>query len=477
MADDPFLQQVEEVIRKQSLLADGSTVLLAVSGGADSVCLLDVLVQLAPLHRWQLHVGHFNHRLRGEAAEADAVFVQGLASRWGLPCTVEAGDVADLARAHHLSLEDAARRLRYAFLTRTAQAVGAAAIALAHHQDDQAETVLLHLLRGSGLAGLAGMQYRNGLLVRPLLDFPRQALRDYCQRKGLAFREDATNLSVVPQRNWVRHVVIPMLQERYPQVGEALARAARVLGQDFAFLVHSARAWLAQHSRQCDEGLLLELAAWRELHPALQAWTLRCAVQQVAGTWHDLEQVHLAEVCALLQAAQPGMWRPLPGGLMVRLEQDGIWMGPADRVRPWQPVLLAVPGETSLPSLGQRIVAEVVEGNALPAQVPSHEAWLDLDQTGTVLRVRPRQPGDRFLPLGMATEKKLQDFFVDTHVPLRLRDRIPLVETADGCIVWVAGHRLDARFRVTAQTCRMLHLRLETSSSPETPPVLLPTQV
>ncbi len=493
---DPFTETVAQTVATHELLPAGSNIVVAVSGGADSIALLAALRQLAPRQQWRLHVGHVNHQLRGAESDADAEFVAQTAARAGLPCTVRSIDVRR-AQAVHASPENTARRLRYRLLSEIARAIDARFIALAHHQDDQAETVLLHLLRGSGLGGLAGMRYASPLLladqaatgctgesadsdgagarveseptltlVRPLLDVARADIRAYCQRRRLAFREDRSNETTTPQRNWLRHAVLPLLETRYPQAARTLARAALTIEEDYQYLTEQAENWLQRNARRCPDGMLLDHAAWRALPPALQSSVLRCAVAAIARHTQGLEHAHVVHARATLHEGRAGVASPLPGGLSCRAEHDGIWIGYAARQESFAPVALAIPGRTAITPLGCSIHAALIEldQDSFRKEIAANEeAWLDAAQVGGTLRVRTRLPGDRFVPLGMTGAKKLQDFLLDARIPARLRDRVPLVVTEENAIVWVAGHRINARYRITAHTRHAVHLRLESS--------------
>jgi len=257
-----LLDQVRRAIARHDLIDRGSTVVVGVSGGADSVGLLHALIALAPEYDLRLHVAHLDHQLRGAAARADADFVRELARRWNLPHTIESRDVRTFARDQHLSLEEAARQVRYTFLIEAALAQGSQTIAVAHHADDQAESVLMHFLRGSGLAGLRGMRPKTRLadfgfqtvdvkrrsadlqLIRPLLDVPRAAIEAYCAQHNLSFRIDATNADTTYFRNRLRHELLPLLATYNPAIKAILRRTAEVVQGDYELLeAHRNFAW------------------------------------------------------------------------------------------------------------------------------------------------------------------------------------------------------------------------------------------
>ena len=265
--------------------------------------------------------------------------------------------------------------------------------------------------------------------------------------------------------------MLPLLETRYPSVARTLARAARVLADDLAYLTAAAEDWLCRHAQERDGGVLLAHAEWRALPPALQTAVLRCAVAKVAGSTEGLEHAHVADVRERLCQGEIGAASSLPGGLLCRAEQDGIWLGFAPERSSFAPIVLCIPGRTEVEPLHVAIAAELVAPRAADfhAGAPGNDAWLDAARVDGLLSVRARRPGDRFMPLGMTGEKKLQDFLVDAREPARQRDRVPLVVTEDDKIIWVAGHRIDARYRVTDSTRQVLHLRLEALSQKDLP--------
>ncbi len=424
-------------IRQHHLIACGETVVVAVSGGADSLCLLHVLLALRPTLQGALHVAHLDHALR-PAAGADAAFVAAHAAALGVPCTVERRDVAALARERRLSLETAAREARYAFLRQVAAQIGTAAIATGHTRDDQAETVLLHLARGSGLHGLRGMQPRRGDVIRPLLDVERAATVAYCAALGLQPREDETNYTQGPTRNRLRHQVLPILDQLYPAASANIARAARLLAADHDLLERLARralddavtSWAAAR-------VAFSLDRWRASEPALRPHMLRLLLEHLRGSAAGFEEQHIAALLDALDAPQPPARLTLPHGLALTCQGGEAMLGePAAPLPPLATYRLPVPGVVA--TAAGTISAERVTAPAEWSSVPARVAYLAPAATGAILCVRAWRSGDRLQPLGLVGTRKLQDVFTDAKIPRAERQRIPVVEGPRG-IAWVGG--------------------------------------
>lgn len=475
-------EQVAQAIERGPLWAPGETVIVAVSGGADSLCLLHVLHALQPRHGGRLHVAHLDHRFRGAESAAEAARVSALAAEWGLPATVGAVDVPALMARERLSAEEAARRARYRFLAGVAAAAEATAIALGHTADDQAETVLMHILRGTGMAGLRGMRPRSPLapgmcaglalarplwLVRPLLALTRAETATYCAACGLTPAQDAWNQDRRFLRVRLRQEVLPLLETINPRVRAALLRLAELAAwQDEGLERLLDERWPALAT--VDGGTVcLDLAAWRGLPMALRLQALRRALGRVRGHQEDLTW-EAAVAAARLDGLGVGGEVALAEDVVARRAYGAIAVGRrADLLGTsvWPDLVtgcipLDVPGRTELPG-GYALLAEVLSPRQAECGAAGlREAYLDADACGPRLWLRARRPGDRFRPLGLAGWKKLQDFFVDEKVPRAERDRVPLIVSPRG-IVWVVGYRLDERFRVRPETRQVLHLAWE----------------
>lgn len=315
----PLLDTLRRTIAEHDLLGAGDRVLVAVSGGPDSLSLLHALHQARDEFGLDaLHVAHFDHRLRGVASAADAAFVAAFCAERNIPCHVGAADVAALARERKVSTQQAARAARYRFLEVAADTVGADKIATAHIQDDQVETVLLNILRGSGLGGLRGIPYRRGRFLRPLLDTSRTAVLAYCETHELAPRLDASNLTTDHYtRNRIRLELIPQLERHYnPALREALLRLSHIAALDADYLQTQAETILPSVTLITESGkLVLDANKLRELHPSMLRHVLRAAFRQLRGTWEGITHEHLEPLCAAIlgQRRLPfGLTTPVP---------------------------------------------------------------------------------------------------------------------------------------------------------------------
>ena len=493
-----------ETVGRHALLRDGRRVLVALSGGADSVALLLILRELERDGAVVVAgAAHLNHLLRGADADADEAFCAALAARLDVPFLAGRVDVAALARAGKRSLEDAARSARYAFLERAADTLGADAIAVAHTKDDQAETFLLRLLRGAGARGLAAIRPRVRLsavapaagrwVIRPLIDLERAALREYLAAGGQAFREDATNADVSIPRNRVRHELIPLLESRFsPAVVDVLAREAALARDDEDFLqgeaIKLADRIVLTGRTPGPADIHLDIAGLLRAPRALASRVVLGALQRQAGS-RPIHFDHVERVFALAAAGGGGAIS-LPGQDAVRSGAT-IWLrrrlahrsGEAAKVGP---VLrsaereggntfafsLSIPGEVALDPQKLTVTAERLPGTdgaqARPMKWAARGAEVGVAAAALrlPLAVRSRRPGDRLRPLGAPGARKLQDFFVDRKVPRGERDTVPLVVDASDRIVWVVGQTVAEDFRVTDPSRGVILLKVRHLGGP-----------
>jgi tRNA(Ile)-lysidine synthase len=419
-----------------------------------------------------LHVAHLNHLIRGEEAKADAQFVESLAQEWELPATIEERDVPAYTRENQMAIEEAARQVRYSFLAKVAHEVGAKTVAVGHSADDQVETILMHWLRGSGLAGLRGMRPIQGWpmpgedlrLVRPLLEVPRAEIEAYCEENGLKPRFDRSNLDTTYYRNRLRLELLPTLETYNPNIREVLRRAAVVITDDYDYLTSRGKTVWDRIVSQVDGTLVFDLEAWEKLHPSLKRQLLRRAIRQLRRELRNIDWVHIELAMTTLGEKPTGTEITLPQGLRLFKSYDTFAIGEA-RPLPDMPLIegemeLKVPGITPLGEW--EVVAEILEGEVARemalANRDARQAYLDSKKTGEHLMVRGRQSGDRFQPLGMAKEKSLREFMIDSKIPRHIRDRLPIIQGKH--ILWVTGYRIDERARVTKRTVKILRLEL-----------------
>ena len=435
---------------------------VAVSGGADSVALLDILHRLAE-ERLHLVVAHLNHCLRGNASDGDEEFVSGLAQRYGLPFASRRVDVAALARDARLSLEDAGRRARYDFFADTAQTHGATGIALAHHLDDQAETVLIRLLRGAGGSGLSAMASSSqGMLKRPLLKIPRAELEQYLKERGLNFRNDSSNADTAILRNSIRHELIPFLRKYNPRVSERLAATAEILASDEELLeqlTESAFARLARSDAEATAALSLDIEPLSKEPRGLRLRLYRRALLELRGDLNHIALTHLEAIDRLITSDRPNARLKLPGGCCVARSYGRVSFA-AQELSPEAAWQLVIEGEGSyrLPAGGTMLVQRVPR----PARLDPGSrrvAYLDPEQSPFPWLARSFAPGDRFTPLGMSGAQKVKELFINEKVPLKERRSIPIL-VSRGRIVWVAGLRTGAQARVTASTGVVLRVEI-----------------
>jgi len=453
------LSMVRRALVRRGMVRAGETVLVAVSGGVDSVVLLDCLHRLAPPLGFRLHVAHLDHGLRGEAGAADAAFVQELAGALGLPATVKHLPPGALA-ARGRSLQEAARAARYAFLAEAAEGAGATRIAVAHTADDVAETVLMNLLRGSGPAGLRGIPpVWDRRVIRPLLAVRRQQVEAFARARRLRFHPDPSNADPRFLRNRIRQRLLPFLEKEFnPRVVECVARAAALLEEDHAYLEGEAVS--------VPGGIPLEVTPLRALPAPVRRRVLLRALRAglPPGSRVRLEHVLAAE--ALLE---PGSGRGavrLPGALEARIQGERLVLGPPGtgrtEVSPL-PVTLPLAGEArwgtfrATATLGGGAAEGSTEGTGR-----ARSCWsvtLDADCLQLPLTLRGWQPGDAYRPAGAPGRRKLQDLFTDAKIPRGRRGRLPVLADAAG-VVWVAGFRPDGRAAPTAATTRPLTLQV-----------------
>ena len=442
-----LLEHIEQSIRERKLLRPGDKILVAVSGGLDSMVLLRVLCELTPRFNWKLWVAHFNHQLRGRASDADERFVTKVASQLGLPIQVGRGDVKALAKKKAVSIEMAARELRHRFLAQTARRVNCSVVAVAHHADDQVELFLLRLLRGAGSEGLAGMKWASispqdtrVRIIRPMLDITKEAIVQFAREKQIRYREDASNASVDFLRNRVRHELLPLLRRRFqPALNRAILRLMDIAGADAELANEFALTWLKSASAK------------------------RRFAEQPVGLQRRIIQLQLREQnigadFELIEALRksPGETVTVSRGVRVQCDAAGNvsrakLVSAGFRRARLKVQLFGRSGLLDFDGIQISWSKVVRHGSVFEKGVLNREIF-DAERVGTHIILRHWQAGDRFQPIGMATAVKLQDWFTNRKISRERRHKLIVATTGRGEIFWVEGERIAEQFKLTSET-------------------------
>jgi tRNA(Ile)-lysidine synthase len=447
------------------MLAEGGGVVLAVSGGVDSVVLLDLLAEEQHRRKIRLVVAHFNHRLRGAESDGDERFVVDLAHRYGCEAYVERADTGERARQEKRGIQETARSLRYAFFERLRVSLGFDVIATAHNADDNAETIILHLFRGTGLRGLGGIPSVREAVVRPLLFATRAEIETYAAERRLPFRVDSSNETDHYTRNVIRHHIIPRAQSSInPSLVDTLVRSSELFREVDTYLRRTADDVVGHAMQHREDGEAdLPLEELSGLPVLLQQYVLMQMFARVVGT--EADQSVIASLQGL-HGSGTGSWATLRDGWEAHRDRDRIvFRKRAEQPDFWLPVEWGTEYE-----VGRfRFRSELVEGSTLPDGKTGNVEFVDADRLGGErLILRTWKDGDWFVPLGLGGRKKVSDYLVDAHVPRYLKRHVPVLTTAAGDVVWLCGKRLDDRFKLTESTRRMGRLAFEPRESERT---------
>lgn len=463
--DDGFLSAVESAIRRYHMLDEGDAVLVGVSGGPDSIALLHSLVTLQPKWSLRLVIAHLNHELRGSTADQEAAFVGRLAAELGIPCEIGSRNIAQYAAEHRLSVQEAARIARYAFFDEMAVKYAASKIALGHHADDNAESILIHLLRGTGPLGLTGIPpVREGRIIRPLIGVTRADILAFLELLGVQYVRDRSNLDKEYLRNRIRHELLPTLKEHYnPNTVGALNRLASILRDEEDFWDQEARKTLQDLVlEQTPDLLCLTVGGLSELHPALLRRLIRHATLLLKGDIKRFGHVHVEAVAKLLAGPAPSGSLDLPQGVRVVRDRDEVCFlfGPPGKIASFE---YDIPGiqPTFIHELDTLLKLSVCRrSEALHVKdYPMNTALFDAEAVSFPLKVRNFQQGDRFKPIGMVGSQKVKTFFINHKVPRSQRLRCPIL-LSGGRIIWVGGYRIDDSAKVTQKTKKVLKAEL-----------------
>ena len=467
---DTLIKKVQETIGFYKMLKDGDTVLIGVSSGPDSVCLLHVLKELQDEYNLSLHIAHLNHGFRGAEADEDAMFVQCLGDSLGIPVIAEYADIPAYARTERKSKQEAAREVRYRFFSSVADKTGADRIALGHTADDQVETFLMRLLRGSGSHGLSGIPPVRERIIRPLIGVFREEINEYLAMHDIRYRIDSSNLTAVYLRNKIRLELIPYLAKEYnPNIMETIIRNLNILRDEDIFLDNYVTIIYQDMviKESADSMIQFDVKRLNTCEEPVKRRIIRQAVESVkveggvALAWQNIQ-----DALSLLRHDKKGEIH-FPSGIVAERSGEifSIYLKSAVASTPPYAYTVSVPGDTLVPEAGMKINTTILIPPFLKGELSDktetgrHTAYFDVSKFSEPLIIRNRRAGDFFCPRGMGRKrKKIKEYFIDLKIPKREREKIPVLTSPEG-IMWVAGYRSDERFRVTSATEKILEVK------------------
>ena len=462
------------------MIESGDRIVAGISGGADSVCLFFALLELQKEMDFAFYAVHINHGYRGEASDRDEQFVRDLCEKYGVPLQVFSVDLESTAKKRKQSLEEAGREIRRGLFEKEMQSRNACKIALAHHENDNAETFLWNLCRGCGLHGLGGIRPVNGVYIRPLLGMTRGEIEIFLQKRQQPYCTDATNLETDYTRNKLRHLVLPVLEE---QINRQTIRHMNTTMEELRELDDYVEMQVEAAYRVCvekesDEICLIRKELLSQYPELLQNKVIFRCLTETAATQKNLGRVHVEDVRALLEK-QPGRCLDLPARVRAVREYEGVRLKKIryekeqfvkDRYTEQNAVCLAIPGTTVLPEQNLKVTCRILEKNPLSegTDIPqkTYTKWFDYDIIKKCLHIRTRQSGDWITVDGAGHRQKLKSWFVNEKIPYKHREEIPLIAEGNQ-IVWILGYRMGSAYRISSETRRILRIDVEKMKSTE----------
>lgn len=454
-----------EFAGRQELIRSGDSIVVAVSGGVDSRVLLELFAILQDELRLTIRVAHFNHGLRGPESDGDEAFVAELATKGGWELYAQRADVTREAERAGRGIQETARILRYQFLEGIRGRAGARTIATGHHADDNAETILLHVIRGTGTQGLRGIPVSRdeGRIIRPLLFATRSEIETFARDRGLSWREDSSNAHDDYARNVLRHTVMPAISTSLnPGLAGTLARTGEFFGQVDELLSVLAGEVLDRATTGTPDGSRrLAVDALQAVHPAIRYTIVHRLVAETTGTPPGIR--HVQAILGLAEQ-ETGTCHELSGSFSVFRDREHLVIR---KTRRTEHLTINIGMNASIEGDGFRVTVSPAEGAVDFRTKPASVEYVDRDAVqATELRLRTWQPGDTFYPLGMTSPRKISDHLIDRHVPLFDKQRFPVLETPDGRVVCLCGQRIDNRFRVTPSTRHLLKIEYHRRPDP-----------
>jgi len=463
---DQFVKKVNKNLN--SLISSDDKILVGVSGGADSISLMYVLVAFSKIKKFSLAVAHINHMARGLESKSDADYVAQISKQLNVPFFLKEANIAKECFRLKRSFQETARIIRYQFFEKTLSEINGTKIALAHSADDQVETILLNIIRGSGLKGLVGIPQIRGKIIRPFLQVYRSDIEGYLKRRGISFCNDSSNRDTKYLRNKIRKELIPYLEAYNPAIKKNLHEMSQIVKEDDLLLAHMTREIFNKNF--CLKGneskrILWEIEIFLSYPLSLQRRLIRETFFKITGELVGITNFHIEQILNLFYSPKVGKLLNLPKNVLVKCSYFSISFEAGFKTVE-QPISrsssipITIPGVTELEGgqiqVNTQIIKEKINFSLLNPQI---EAYFDIQKTGSKLKARFFREGDRFQPLGMSGKKKLKAFFIDNKIPQNLRRRIPILTNDKDDIIWVYGQRIAHFCRVTDKTKTLLHVQ------------------
>lgn len=468
-----LVKKVTETIEKYNMIEEGDKVIIAVSGGPDSICLFDILNRIKDQLKISLVIAHVHHGIREKEADLEARFVRLKSFHLNLPFEQRTVSVPEIAKAKGLSVEQAGRVERYKFFKELLNKYQAQKIALGHHADDQAETMLMRLIRGSGLRGLVGIPAKRDVFIRPIIECTRQEIEEHCRLNKISYCTDSSNREPNYLRNKIRLELIPFLnKEFHPAIVKNLLQLQTIIRDELSFWEEITEQYYRKALlKEVSEQVILNSKILRNWSPGIQRTVIRRALKHLNHYLEDIQFNHIEAVRLMCLKDEGEKYLYLPGGLRVRKNYEEIFFGPARNI----PISgkdkeiealeseLTVGQETEIHNLGLKFITKLYDCNnvnfeKLSKEITKNEVYLDYHKLNLPLKIRNRKPGDKFQPLNSNFYKKVKSFFIDQKVKRHNREKIMLVVDSTNRIVWIAGYQADNRFKITKNTKKILYI-------------------
>lgn len=460
-------EKVLSEIRKYNLIEHNDNIVIGVSGGPDSMALLYILLELQDKIEFNIYIAHLNHGVRGKDALRDQKFVKLQSEKLDLPYFTKNVDMIAYGIENGITSEEAGRELRYGFFREIIRTVGSGKIAVAHNKNDQAETLIMRFIRGTGIDGLKGMEYISDDIIRPILGISRDDIEKYITLNHIETVSDMTNFQAIYNRNKVRLELIPYIEEHFnPNIIATMWRTSELSALDSDFLnIYTKDIYRKIIKNKDASRVVLDVELFLELHSSIKQRIIRHSILELSNSLQGITEAQISNTLDLIEKEQTGKEVHLSNNIIVKTNYDEIIVQIRDEEDKDYLYDISYPGVANLYSIGYYLNIDVISmEDYLKEKIDNNTRFFDLDRIKGNLTVRNRKPGDRFIPFGMKGSKKIKDYFIDEKVPKDKRDKIPLIVDKES-ILWVLGYRTDERYRITDNTNNILRISYEKSNT------------